>query len=436
MGAGQGVEKKLENAPTIIIVGGGYGGTALARSLDDAMNVILIDRKDYFHNNVGALRSVTNAAFTVQTTIPYTKLLKNGHVLHAEVTKIDPEEKKLYCHGKESGIPYTYLAICTGSAYSFPRTTAIPRLEDMGKPTGLMRDHMLYSERICIVGGGPCGVELLGEIKHAYPDKHVTIIDSHDHLMGGYDHFGQKFHNKLNKLLEEYTNVEIKCGEKVVESVDTKPKDNQLYVKGKDIKVMLKSGQEIECDMVFWTMGAKVNSRSFSNTLPMNDQNRLDVDEYFQVKGYEGSIWAFGDCAGTANKMAYFAGEQAKVIAGNIKKTLKGKKDLKIWKQPGATMILPMGPEKGVSILGSLGTWGNTTTSKMKGKDLFCGKQWKDLGFKKNEAGTKAGSDVSFKWDKEDKQKLRQKLEKGDAGKVDIETLITYTGVSENEGFT
>merc|ERR1719499_2232072 len=101
------------------------------------------------------------------------------------------------------------------------------------------------------------------------------------------------------------------------------------FLKGKRT-VQLQSGKAVNCDLVFWAMGAKVNSKSFKDTLPMNEQGRLDIDEYYQVKGFEGNIWAFGDCAGTQRKMMYFAMEQSKVVASNIKHSLKGKKEIQI----------------------------------------------------------------------------------------------------------
>lgn len=53
------IKARLEGAPVVVIVGGGYGGVALAKALDSQCNVVLIDRKDYFFHNIGALRSCT-----------------------------------------------------------------------------------------------------------------------------------------------------------------------------------------------------------------------------------------------------------------------------------------------------------------------------------------------------------------------------------------
>ena len=41
----------------VVIVGGGYGGNAVARKLKDQCQVTLIDARDAFHHNMGAQRS-------------------------------------------------------------------------------------------------------------------------------------------------------------------------------------------------------------------------------------------------------------------------------------------------------------------------------------------------------------------------------------------
>jgi hypothetical protein len=84
---------------TVIIVGGGYGGIALAKALEKQISsklgaqqvrVLLIDTKTHFYHSVGGLRAgvqnLDNRIF-----IPYTKLFKNpvNLVIHATVTHFD-----------------------------------------------------------------------------------------------------------------------------------------------------------------------------------------------------------------------------------------------------------------------------------------------------------------------------------------------------------
>ena len=41
--------------PTVVVVGGGYGGITVAKALDETSNVVLIEPKDAFMHNIAAL---------------------------------------------------------------------------------------------------------------------------------------------------------------------------------------------------------------------------------------------------------------------------------------------------------------------------------------------------------------------------------------------
>ncbi len=52
------ISPEASNGAKVVIVGGGYGGVALALALRRrGINFVLIDAKEFFHHNVGALRS-------------------------------------------------------------------------------------------------------------------------------------------------------------------------------------------------------------------------------------------------------------------------------------------------------------------------------------------------------------------------------------------
>lgn len=42
---------------TVVVVGGGYGGAAVAKALEPAADVVLIDPRDAFVNAAGSLRA-------------------------------------------------------------------------------------------------------------------------------------------------------------------------------------------------------------------------------------------------------------------------------------------------------------------------------------------------------------------------------------------
>ena len=56
----------------------------LARALDDAFDVVLLERRDRFYHNVGAMRAYADASFFKRLLIPYDRLLRRGRVVQDE----------------------------------------------------------------------------------------------------------------------------------------------------------------------------------------------------------------------------------------------------------------------------------------------------------------------------------------------------------------
>ena len=69
----------------VVIVGGGYAGVTLAGELDGACDVVLVERKDRFYHNVGAMRAYADASLFPRLLIPYDRLLRRGRVVFEEV---------------------------------------------------------------------------------------------------------------------------------------------------------------------------------------------------------------------------------------------------------------------------------------------------------------------------------------------------------------
>ena len=49
--------------PTVVVIGGGYGGIGVAKALDADVDVVLVEPKDAFVHNIGALRALVEPAF-------------------------------------------------------------------------------------------------------------------------------------------------------------------------------------------------------------------------------------------------------------------------------------------------------------------------------------------------------------------------------------
>ena len=119
----------------------------------------------------------------------------------------------------------------------------------------------------------------------------------------------------------------------------------------------------------------------------LNAANEVHIQETFQVVDYP-TVFAFGDCSSLAEtKQAINLIEKLPILTKNIlaiASALSQGKDLekaslKSYRlREKGKMFLPLGPTLGVSHIGSW-TYGNTSTSKMKGRDLFSDMFWQVL---------------------------------------------------------
>ncbi|WP_255285679.1 FAD-dependent oxidoreductase, partial [Streptomyces niveus] len=64
------------------------------------------------------------------------------------------------------------------------------------------------AERVLIVGAGPVGLELAGEIKAVWPGKHVSVVDPAERLMPA---FAPEMREELRRQLDAL-GVELRLG--------------------------------------------------------------------------------------------------------------------------------------------------------------------------------------------------------------------------------
>jgi len=64
--------------PSVVVVGGGYGGINAAKALDDIADVTLVDPTEAFVHNVAAWRALVEPEWLDRIFLPYEHLLANG----------------------------------------------------------------------------------------------------------------------------------------------------------------------------------------------------------------------------------------------------------------------------------------------------------------------------------------------------------------------
>lgn len=396
---GQKPTKNLKDAPVVLIIGGGYAGIKLAKSLDAECNVVLVDRKDYFLHNMGCPRGMVDTEFMKKCMIPYTHLLKQGHVVKGQVEKIT--SKEVHLQGQDVPITgFDYLVIATGTSYSFPfkvpksdAADVLPLYEEVSK-------KIKGARNIVCVGAGSTGLEAATEIACKFPDKKITIVHSRAALFE--ENFKPAYGRKLEDHLKRgFPNVTLIKSDRLlpVESDGGEAAAQAKYVVPASGKVKTEKGLQLPCDLLFWSIGGRLNNASFKEHFGDCIENgKLKVDENLQVVGHP-NIFAAGDICnagpvGTVN----FANQHTDVIAVNILAKMTGKA-MKAFKPGGHMSLTQLGTTFGAACIpGPMGQMilGHIPVQKIK-YDCFAEKSWGDLGFAKamsDEAGKDAGKDA------------------------------------------
>jgi apoptosis-inducing factor 2 len=368
-----------DNLAKVIVVGGGYSGTAVAKLLDQEFDVTLIEKQETFFHNVGALRAAVDPSWLEKIFIPYDGLLKRGKVLHNFVTEVTPN--KVHLDNTET-LGFDYLILATGSSYPFPAKMSSNDVKSSKESILHLSEKIRTAQRVLIVGGGPVGVELAGEIASKYPQKMITLVHTGKTLIGA------PFHPKLGKKLLDglqMMGVQVVLGERVLLD-NLNPVDfvqTQTYVTDK--------GAEILADLLFTCYGAKVNNKYLLTHFAeqLDEHGRVKVNQKMQIEGYS-NIFAVGDLTNVDEpKMALLSGAHASIVAANIKtlhlnKTTGQQKTLKVY-QPSKTplIIVPLGESNGAGqfpLTKSGIVVGAFFAKQIKGKTLLAQMYWKKMG--------------------------------------------------------
>lgn len=172
--------------PHVLILGGGFGGIAVAKGLEDApVRITLIDRRNH-HLFQPLLYQVATAGLApADIASPIRSILadqSNARVILGEVIDIDPEKRLVRVdEGGEFG--YDYLVLATGTRHSYFGNDEwekyAPGLKTVEDALEIRRRVLLAFERaertddpderlaqltFVVVGGGPTGVEMAGAI--------------------------------------------------------------------------------------------------------------------------------------------------------------------------------------------------------------------------------------------------------------------------------
>jgi NADH dehydrogenase FAD-containing subunit len=346
--------------PSVVVLGGGYGGINAAKALDDVADVTLVDPAEAFVHNVAAWRSLVEPEWLDRIFYPYEHLLARGRFVRDRAVGVDGRRVTL---ASGDVLEPDYLVLATGSSYPFPA-----KLEDLEIASARSRvraahEALQAADRALIVGAGPAGLELAGEIKAFFPEKHVTIADiSEDILTGPYD---QALRDELRRQLDAL-GVELRLGGALIELPSAPPATRA------PIAIATADGRELVADIWFRAFGVRPHSeylRGGSLDDRRDERGYVRVDEHLRVAG-ETQVFALGDVADADRDMAGIAKAQADVVAANVRALITPGGELTSYDTFPPLIAIPLGPEGGAGFIGD-GVADAATIADLKGRHLL-----------------------------------------------------------------
>jgi apoptosis-inducing factor 2 len=362
--------------PTVVVLGGGYAGIQVARPLDDLADVVLVEPKDDFVHNVAALRALVDPGWLERIYLPYTGLLGRGRVIRDLAVKADADRVVL-ASGAE--LFPDYLVLATGSSYPFPAKPdlADPDLTSTEAAHAKVRNThaaLAGAGRVLLLGAGPVGIELAGEIKAVWPGKQVTLVD-----VAG-DVLGERYRPDLKAELRRQL-TGLGAGLLLGSPLEAEPPTaaGELGT----FTVTTRAGAEVTADIWFRCFGVTPASDYLAGGLAAarRPDGFVEVTPELLVAGQD-QVFALGDVsAADQNKGAGAAGRQAPVVAGNIRTLITGEGELARYQPPPASIIVPIGPDGGAGQrAGSEDLVPAETVAQLKGRDMMVGRFAELLG--------------------------------------------------------
>jgi nitrite reductase (NADH) large subunit len=275
----------------VIVIGNNVAGTTVAKAMRDADPAVSIDI--YSQESVPYYprpRLIDYLEGKVQEKdVPFYPLdwyqtNRLGLYLDCTVERIDRSEKRIQVQGMWER--YDKLVLATGSSAFVPPFLGLPKenvftlktLPDAKK----IKERASRSKRVIVIGGGLLGLETGRALCSAFPELHITILESGEHiLMRQLDHEGAQM---LQSWIEETGAL-----------VSARSETERILGDGADAEgVLLKDGRRIDGDMVVISAGTRPNLQLAKDAgLKVNKGIVVDTS----LRTSDPDIYALGDVA-------------------------------------------------------------------------------------------------------------------------------------------
>jgi len=364
------------DARHVVIVGGGFAGTTVARRLQHRLppgwHLTLVSEESYTTFNPMLAETVGGSLFPEHVVAPLREVVDSGaraRFVMGRVTAIDLSARTISCNTLAGRLELRFdQLVCAFGArarsdympgmaeHALPFKTAGDALEirnEVLRRLGrieLETDAVLRERlgRFVVIGGGFSGVEVAGElvdclagIRHYYP--RIQASELKVSLLQGMD-----------RLLPELPPA---LGDAALRSLRRRGVDVRLGQAAVEVSadgVKLASGEAIPSGCTICALGTRANALVQAAGVRV-DRGRIVTAPDLSVPEAPG-VWALGDCAAVPNahdgqvcpQTAQFAVRQARLLADNLLAAIAGR-PTQVFDYRSRGMMATIGHRKGVA---------------------------------------------------------------------------------------
>ncbi len=320
----------MSNKQHIVVVGGGFAGLSLIRSLRHEKNIrITLVTDEHSFRYCPALYRTATGHRQCESFIPIHDIVKNQpnvQVVYERATHIGHKEKTL--HTTHGTYHYDFAIIALGVVTSYFGIKGLEQFSYSIKTAKGLRalqrhlhkellDDNRMDKNYVVVGAGPTGVELAASLasylrtiarKHGvWRDKiSIELVEAAPRILpNSHEHVSREVHKRLRKL-----------GVKIL---------TNTTVRSQNHDTITINSRTIPSRTVIWTAGVinnpffKVNEHEFT----LNERGRVLVDDRLRT---DSSVYVIGDNAATHySGMALTAVHNGRFVAKDIQRVLHGK---------------------------------------------------------------------------------------------------------------